>query len=290
MKMKIVELRRKHAELLAEARKLADGELTDETRAETDGLIAQADVVRADIEREERLEAMLTSHQAPALRVAGGVGGSVIPRGWTEERMLKVWRPDAGEARFEERREKEIRAAAHYLRTGEAGPLNEVRAYNNTDMNVGTAADGGYAVPTGLYNSIIARRDEALLAPRLGVQDIPGKGTTVRVPVDAEADVLFTTEAEAGAIDQDAPALYYKDFTLAKYAKYITLSWELLRDEDAKLMAFVNNWIARGVAATHNNALVTEALASGTAGLTLDSATAIGSGELPELVGKLAPE
>jgi HK97 family phage major capsid protein len=184
----------------------------------------------------------------------------------------------------------ESRAMAHYLRTGDPSGLAETRAYNNTDMNIGTPADGGYAVPTGLYNSIIARRDEMLLAPRLGVRNIPGKGLTVRVPIDNEDNVLFTSEAEAGSLDQDAPALYYKDFTLTKYAKYITLSWELLRDEDANLLSFVNDWIGRGVAATHNNALITEALASGTAGLTLDAAAAIGAAEIPELVGKVMPE
>ena len=186
--------------------------------------------------------------------------------------------------------DKENRAIAHYLRTGDGSGLAEQRAYNNTDMNIGTPADGGYAVPTGLFNSIIARRDEGLLAAQLGVRRIPGKGLTVRVPVDAEADILFAAVDEAGSLDQDAPALYYKDLTLVKFGKFITLSNELLRDEDAALVAFVTDWIGRGVAATHNNALITEALAHGTAALTLDSASTIGAGEIPELVGKLAPE
>jgi HK97 family phage major capsid protein len=81
-----------------------------------------------------------------------------------------------------------------------------------------------------------------------------------------------------------------KAFTLVKYAKYITLTWELLRDEDANLLAFLNDWIGRGWAATHNNLLITEALANGTAGLTLDASAAIGAAEIPELVGKLMPE
>jgi HK97 family phage major capsid protein len=181
----------------------------------------------------------------------------------------------------------EVKAFAHYLRTGDAGGI---KAYNNTDMNIGTPADGGYAVPTGLYNQIIARRDEMSLVPKLGLRNIPGKGLTVNVPIDAEADVLFTSVAEAGNIGQDAPAISQKAMTLVKYGKYITLSWELLRDEDASLMAFVNDWVARGVAATENSLLITEALANGTAGLTLDAAAAIGAGEIPELEGKLMPE
>jgi hypothetical protein len=43
-----------------------------------------------------------------------------------------------------------------------------MKASNDTDMNVGTSADGGYAVPTGHYNGIIARLDEAALYGKLG--------------------------------------------------------------------------------------------------------------------------
>ena len=183
--------------------------------------------------------------------------------------------------------DNETKAFTRYLRTGDGAAL---KAYNNTDMNIGTDADGGYVVPTTQAQYIIARRDEMMLAPKLGVRKIPGKGLTVNVPIDAEADVLFTSVAEATTIAQDAPALGEKAFTLVKYAKYITLSWELLNDEDANLMAFLGDWIGRGVAATHNNLLITEALANGTAGLTLDAAAAIGAAEIPELEGKLMPE
>jgi HK97 family phage major capsid protein len=166
----------------------------------------------------------------------------------------------------------------------------EARAYNNTDMNVTTDADGGVVVPVGMVQDIVARRDELALFPRLGVREVPGQGTTVNYPIDNEADVLFSAVDESDDIDQDAPALTEKAFTLKKYAKYVTLTWELLRDEDARLLEFLNNWVARGWAGTHNSLLITEALASGTAGLTLDSATAIDETEIPELVGKLAPE
>jgi HK97 family phage major capsid protein len=181
-----------------------------------------------------------------------------------------------------------IKGFMHYMKTGDTG--GAVKAYNNTDMNIGTAADGGYAVPTPLYNQIIAKRDEMSILPQLGLMQIPGTGLTVRVPIDNEADVVFASTTEAGTVDQDAPALYYKDFTLVAYAKYITLSRELLRDEDANLMAFLNNWVARGLAATENTAIMTEIRANGTAGLTLDAAAAVGVTEIPEMVGKLLPE
>lgn len=190
------------------------------------------------------------------------------------------------------RGDDETRMVAHYLRTGDPAALGlrPSAAYNDTDMNIATPADGGYAVPTGMYNGIISRRDELALYPRLGVRGIPGQGLTVNVPIDDEADVLFTAVTEANSIGRDAPALNQKAFTLVKYAKKLQFSWELLRDEDAAVMAFVNDWIGRGIAATENSLLVTEVLANGTAGLTLDAAAAIGAAEIAEFVGKLAPE
>lgn len=263
---------------LVEKAKVEQRELTAEETTVYDGLEKDYEALADPIARARK-------HEARVAEMAQSIGTVVGAQGGTSEQ-----RQAPGQLRLP-RGDSEVRAMAHYLRTGDGSGLDaERRAYNNTDMNIGTAADGGYAVPTGLYNQIIARRDETLLAPKLGVRSIPGKGLTVRVPIDAEADVLFTVETEAASLDQDAPALYYKDFTLAKYAKYITLSWELLRDEDANLLGFVNDWIGRGVAATHNSALITEALASGTAGLTLDAVAAIGETEIPELVGKLMPE
>lgn len=267
----IAELKQELGQLYDEARAIvekADTEkraTTDEENDQYNALVARMDALRADIERREKLEGFV------------GVSKPQSDRGSQYHSSRKV--NDTPEGAF-----------CVYLRTGDQGAMNELRAYNNTDMNVTTAADGEVIVPVGMVQDIMARRDEMALFPKLNVTRVPGKGTTVNYPIDNEADVLFLTEAESADIDQDAPALTEKAFTLAKYAKYITLTWELLRDEDANLMAFLNNWVARGWAATHNSALVTEVLASGTSGLSWDAATAIAAAEIPELVGKVLPE
>jgi len=191
--------------------------------------------------------------------------------------------------------DSEERAVAHFIRTGDKGALGEFRAANNTIANEGTAADGLNAVPTGHYNQIIARRDEDMLANQLGVMRIPGTGLTVNVPVDAEADLAFAATSEqddnyAQVYERDWPALGTVAMTLLKYTKKIALTEELLEDEDSNLLAFVSNFVGRSMAATHNSLLLTELRASGTAGLTLDSASTIGATEIPELVYKLGGE
>jgi HK97 family phage major capsid protein len=256
---KVIEMRRQRAELLDQARTLADGELTEETRAQADAKIAQADQLQKDIEREERLQAMITSKVAPK--------HNKLPLGDDEERAFE-----------------------HWIRTGDDGGIRELRASNATDMNIGTAADGQYLVPTAHYQGIIARRDEMALSPRIGVQQFVGKGTSINVPVDNEADGEFVVTTEVNDFDLDAPATDRVTLTKLLYSKTIHLSYQLLQDEDSNLMEFLTDFVGRGLAKTHNSLLITEALANGSASLTLDAAAAIGVTEIPELVYKQAGE
>lgn len=165
-----------------------------------------------------------------------------------------------------------------------------IKASNDTTMNITTDADGGYAVPTGHYEGIITKMDEVALYQRLGVMQIPGVGTTVNVPVDNEADGEFVSTAESTAFDRDAPAISQVQMTLVKYTKKIDFTVELLQDENSRLMEYVNRRVGFGLAKTHNNLLVTEILANGTAGLTLDGTSAITAAEVPELAYKLKGE
>lgn len=263
----VIELRQERAQKIARMAELNEtgGEERDMTEAELteyDGLKAEVQKLAERIARLEETEDLTEEVQRarPAqTRAAPGV--------------LRIQRGDSEE-----------RAIAHYMRTGDAGGLGEIRASNATDMNTTTAADGGYAVPTGHYNQIVARRDEELLTNALGVTRIQGRGTTVNVPVDNEADGEFVATNQAAQFDLDSPALNQVAMTLVAYTKRIPVSYQLLEDEDSNLLSFVANWIGRGMARTHNSLLLTEAKAGGTAALTLDSATAIGAGEIPELV------
>ena len=193
----------------------------------------------------------------------------------------------------------EAKAWAAFYKRGDVGGIKhlqvdegqyQIKASNDTDMNIGTAADGGNAVPTGHYNGIITKMDEIALYQRLGVEVIPGEGTTVNVPLDNEADGEFVSTAETTAFDRDAPAIGTVAMTLVKYTKKIEMSYELMQDETSQLMAYVNRRVGFGLAKTHNQLLVTEILANGTAGLTFDAAAAIGAAEVPELMYKLKGE
>jgi HK97 family phage major capsid protein len=179
----------------------------------------------------------------------------------------------------------EMKGFMHYIRTGqENSTMRALKASNDTDMNIGTAEDGQYLVPTGHYQNVITRRDESALWSRLGVTEIPGVGTTVNVPYDDEADGEFVVATETQEFDDDAPATGRKQMTLKKYAKIIRISHELLRDEDSRLESFLANWVGRGMAKTHNDLLITEVETNGTALKTFASATAVALGEMEDMV------
>ena len=176
----------------------------------------------------------------------------------------------------------EMQAYKYWLKTGRESA--EFKASNATDMNIGTDEDGGFAVPTGHYNDIVTRRDERLLARSVGAMQIPGVGTTVNVPVDAEDDGEFVATNEAADSDLDAPAIGQVPMTLVTYSKRVVLSRELLNDETSNLLNFITRKVADGAAKTHNSLLITEVLANGTAFGTTASATALAAGELEQAI------
>jgi len=259
------ELRAQRAKLLAEAKALAekaeqeDRDFTPEEQTQYDDNVSQSDVLLTRAERLEKISGLATgldkiveNRQAPAHnRIALG--------------------------------DSEARAYCHFIRTGDDSGLKEARASNDTTMNITTNVDGQYLVPTGHYQGVIARRDESMLKDKLGVRPIPGKGTTVNVPIDNEDDGEFIATTESAGFDRDAPATTYKAMTLVMYTKKVDLTYQLLEDEDSKLMAFLDDFVGRGMAKTHNELLLTEVAANGTTLKTFASATVIAVDE-PEAI------
>ena len=266
--MNVRELRAKLAELLDSAKglvKLAETEnrdLSKDENTEYEKFIADAKALEARIVRQESLE---------------GMAPPPVP----ENRMEMPNVSKLGVGGDEE--VEENRAYCHYLRTGDEAGLEELRASNDTTMNITTAGDGGNLVPTGHYNQIIARRDEMALDQAVGVMMVPGKGTTVNVPYDNEDDGEFIVTGESSSYDRDAPAIGQKALTLAKYTKKVDLTVELLEDNDSDLMAFLADFIGRGKAKTDNTLLLAEVASNGTSFKSFASATVIAVGELESI-------
>jgi HK97 family phage major capsid protein len=189
----------------------------------------------------------------------------------------------------------DLNAAAGLLQTDERGnrslevPLPRYERRADGVINVGTGADGGFAVPTGFAGQIAARKAEMMLAPQLGLRQVPGKGTTVNFPFENSTEPVLSTVAEqddglSNTYPRRKVVLGNKAFTLVKKPVKLHVTEETLEDEDANLMAYISDWLGRQMALTHNGMLVTEILTNGTALAPFASATAIAAGELENLV------
>lgn len=256
--------------------------LTEAEKEHDDQIMAQIEALDLELEREEKRRAQ--ERTAPAVLRA--------PRG-----------------------DNEITAMAHFVRTGDSGGVshlmekdeqgvnrvtlrvptayewrNTVRAaVVDSTMNITTAADGANLVPTGFVNRVAMRKNEIMLAERLGCQRIPGKGTTVNHPYEAaDPEELATTAEQSDAHDQnyqrDAGNTGLKAFTLVKKTRKIELTEELLEDNDIDLMGYIGDRMGRQIAGTHNTMLLTEAAANGTKFITYASATVIAAGEPEDIV------
>lgn len=277
----------RRADLVNEAKELMasiddDRLLTEEEKARDDEIAAEIQELDGEIEREERRRAQ--ERAAPAVLQT--------PRG-----------------------DNEITAMAHFIRTGDAGAVAHLKepdetgvnrvtlhvptayewkntpraAVTDSTMNITTAEDGANIVPTGFVNRVAMRKNEIMLAEKLGCQRIPGKGTTVNHPVeDADPEEFATTSEQSDAHDQnyerDAGNTGLKAFTLVKKTRKIELTEELLEDNDVNLMAYIGDRMGRQIAGTHNAMLITEAGANGSVLKTYAAAAAIAAGEPEDLV------
>lgn len=183
----------------------------------------------------------------------------------------------SGPAYIKELGDSQRQAFARWIKTGDKGAVRnmlgsdelgrdvvELKASNATDMNIGTAADGGNTVTDDMHTEIIRRADERSLAARANVRRFTSKSTTFDIPVDNEADSEFVSTNEAAQYDNDAPAIGQVSVTKVKYSKRTLISNELMEDTHVNLLAYVTDRVAMGKAKTDNDLLVTEVEANGT--------------------------
>jgi HK97 family phage major capsid protein len=265
-------MRQQAATQLAEATRLdalansANRLLTEEERGAYDLAIAEN---RRLLEAAQRREELDTANPQ---EVDDGLNEQETRQASRAPNVLRHYR----------RGDNEARAVAAYLRRGDAGGLLQLRASNNVPMTEGVAANGGYAVPVDHYTQIIAKRNEALLAPKLGCRRIPGKGTTVNVTTETGTNNAAILTAESAAYDRDAPGLGQVQMTLVKYTKKIDVTEELEEDNDVNLLSFIENYVGSAFAQTQNAALVAAAIATAApVGGTVTALAGSGAAALP---------
>ena len=172
-----------------------------------------------------------------------------------------------------------MKAFYHYCRTG-------VKNSGLKALEGGEDAEGGYIVPSPQHNMIVERRDLASI-----VRVVPTfsrfttTATTYDIPVEGDDSAAMDATAEEAAATQNDPVFGNAAGVITKYTREIRYSNELADDNSANFLQFLANRVGREMAKAENAALDVELFANGTAALTLDSLSAVGAAEIPEITG-----
>lgn len=295
--MKLAELRARRAALTAEMRKLTDLDaLTAEQAAEFDELQRKLADVDTSIKRLETVEQeeQRNSQSTTRAEKPGGTAAVVKDLGDNEANAWRAYLRDGDRSGLrhlfqssEEGTKPQLVLNLPSQRATRAG--REQRVTDST-MNITTAGDGANLVPTGLVAQIATRKNERMLAERLGCRRVPGQGTTVNYPYEnKDPDIFATTseqsDAHANNYERDAATTALRAFTLVKYTRKLELTEEMLEDTPTDLMGYIADVIGRQIALTHNGLLCANVEALGTSLKTFASNSAIVAGELEAIIG-----
>ncbi len=281
--MTIREMKDKRAQLKAQARAILDKaqaekrDLTAEESQEFDRIMAEADALTKQIEREERMAAIPGGDAVPP-PVAGRRGQPGALPG-SEQRDHPLAAPEYRQA-FE--------TYVRYGRSG-VGP-DELRV-----LQVGVDGDGGYLVPDEFRRQLVEALEEQNVIRRVATVIQTGSGN-LQVPVVVDRGTASWIGENAAYPEADAQ---FSQFVLGahKLARITRVSEELLNDSAFDIAAFLRDAFARSFGDAEEAAFVNGDGAGKPRGILLDaqvgktaaSASAIAADELLDLYHSLRP-
>ncbi len=289
----VIELRRQRAAVLDAADAILQSALREE-RALTDDETAQVNSLKAKADKLTEQESL--ADQISQLR-GKTVGAAAVNRGQRGDTEANAWRAYL--------RDGDRGGLRHLFQAGEGSDKPQIvlnvpsqretrmmleQRVTDSTMNITTAGDGLNVVPTGLVGQIAVRKNERMLAERLGCRRVPGVGTTVNYPYEnADPDDFATTSEQSDAhgnnYERAAFTTALRVFTLVKYTRKVELTEEMLEDTGVDLTAYIADKIGREIARTHNGLLVANVEALGTKLKDFASNSAIAAGELEAIIG-----
>lgn len=263
-----LELRQQRAKLVADAQKLIDKDtgITAEDRSAFDKLMGEADLLKADIDRNERAAALAAEVTDPVQqhRTEAAIGEndaekrkaavleyrSAVRRAKGPD-VLAAMRPES-RAIVEGLNTRYWDALKEYLRTKDISALSaETRAIviggdpEFRDMGVGSGSLGGYLVPQGFVYDV--ENAMKFFGDMMNTSTIMDTATGNLMPYPTDNDTTNTGErvGEGVQVTEQDVAIGQIQFNAWKYStKMVKLSIELLQDSAFDLEAFLKDKFA----------------------------------------------
>lgn len=302
------EIREKQMRLATNARaKLS--EITDDTPAERaaeierefDAIMAEHDALEARAKREERLagiEGALDEFResrrpnGESQEVRGNQGEQRSQNELYTEAFTAFLRSGGDHTELSNAQRAALRAGYQQIKEGEL-----------RTQTVGTAAAGGYTVPTELSNTLV--KSLAMWGPmydaEIVTEILSSNGVTVNIPTVDDTSKTGAIHTEGADIaDDGSQDVTFGQKSLSAYVydtEFIKVSMELLQDSVFPMESLLDTLLGERIGRLTNTLLTTGdgsskplGIVSGSSlGVTAASATAITSDELIDLVHSVNP-
>jgi HK97 family phage major capsid protein len=137
--------------------------------------------------------------------------------------------------------------------------INAVRTKFQNAMSEGTSADGGYTVPQDILTKINELRQSKDALQNLVTVDPVNTLSGSRVFKARSQQTGFAKVLESGTITEKAtPQFTNLPYAVEKYAGFMKVTNELLKDSDQAIRGTVERWIGDESRVTRNQLILTE--------------------------------
>lgn len=160
---------------------------------------------------------------------------------------------------LEERRVKAEKAAAPTGLGATTATVDAIKAFADAaragfkQMNEGTGTDGGYTVPEDIRTQINRYKEERASLARFVDREAVSTMSGRRTFQSRAQHTGFSMVAEGGKIQKIAsPKFEVLAYTIKKYAGYLPVTNELLKDSDANIARVIIEWLGEEEIATEN--------------------------------------
>ena len=177
----------------------------------------------------------------------------------------------AGKAGDFGKKNKIVNAFVNVIRAGiRKEPVSKEDMEILDAMREGSGEDGGLTVPADISTQIRElRRSEDALENEVTVENTSNiKGSRV-YEVNADSVPFDTVDEESVFPDVDTPVLKKIEYAVKKFGGILKVTYELLKDSDTNIIAFLTNWAAKKCRATRNG-LILKKLDEMTAGFEVE--------------------
>lgn len=164
----------------------------------------------------------------------------------------------AGKAGDFGKKNKIVNAFVNVIRAGiRKEPVSKEDMEILDAMREGSGEDGGLTVPADISTQIRElRRSEDALENEVTVENTSNiKGSRV-YEVNADSVPFDTVDEESVFPDVDTPVLKKIEYAVKKFGGILKVTYELLKDSDTNIIAFLTNWAAKKCRATRNSLIL----------------------------------